>query len=404
MTRTQKLALRQSELRQKIGDMLDTPAETRAETFDDDLSKMTREARSIEGEIQAAIVSEPEPETRSDTPEGRELRSLVGRASLGTIIDGIIEHRSMSGAEDELQKLYRLPGNVIPLDLFRLERRAVTPAPGNVAQNEQPVVSYVFPGSCAAFLGVDMPTVGYGETVFPVLTSKLSVEALAENAGGTETDGTFSADVLTPSRIQASFFYSREDRMRFYQMESALRENLAMGLADGLDKAVVAGANGLLGASGLTARTGDAGAVASFATYRSLLYDADTVEGRYAMTASDVRLVFGPAGYNHAASVYRGNNADDSGIDVLMRNSGGVKVSSHVPAPATTGGASNDQAVIVRKGMARDMVAPIWQGVEIIHDEITKAANGQIVLTAVLLHAVKILREDGFERRVVQVA
>ena len=54
--------------------------------------------------------------------------------------------------------------------------------------------------------------------------------------------------------------------------------------------------------------------------------------------------------------------------------------------------------------LARDMVAPIWQGVEIIHDEITKAANGQIVLTAVLLHAVKILREDGFERRVVQVA
>ena len=33
MTRTQILALRQSELRTKIGDMLDTPAETRAESF-----------------------------------------------------------------------------------------------------------------------------------------------------------------------------------------------------------------------------------------------------------------------------------------------------------------------------------------------------------------------------------
>ena len=41
--------------------------------------------------------------------------------------------------------------------------------------------------------------------------------------------------------FQASFFYSREDRARFAGMDSALRENLSMALADGLDKEVVAG-------------------------------------------------------------------------------------------------------------------------------------------------------------------
>ena len=42
------------------------------------------------------------------------------------------------------------------------------------------------------------------------------------------------------------------------------------------------------------------------------------------------------------------------------------------------------------------MVAALWQGVSLIPDEITKAGTGQIVITAVMLHAVKILRTDGF--------
>ena len=65
----------------------------------------------------------------------------------------------------------------------------MTPGAANVGQIEQPVIPYVFPMSAAAFLGVDMPTVGVGEVVYPVLTSTLSVEALAENAAGTETTG-----------------------------------------------------------------------------------------------------------------------------------------------------------------------------------------------------------------------
>ena len=38
------------------------------------------------------------------------------------------------------------------------------------------------------------------------------------------------------------------------------------------------------------------------------------------------------------------------------------------------------------------MVAPIWEGVTLIVDEVTKAANGQIMITAVMLHAIKLLR------------
>ena len=48
------------------------------------------------------------------------------------------------------------------------------------------------------------------------------------------------------------------------------------------------------------------------------------------------------------------------------------------------------------------MVAPIWEGVTIIPDEVTKAASGQIVITAVMLYAVKLLRADGFYKQETQ--
>ena len=56
-----------------------------------------------------------------------------------------------------------------------------------------------------------------------------------------------------------------------------------------------------------------------------------------------------------------------------MSVTGGVRVSAHVTNPS-----SERQNNIIRLGMRRDMVAPIWEGVTLIPDEVTLAANGQI--------------------------
>ena len=60
---------------------------------------------------------------------------------------------------------------------------------------------------------------------------------------------------------------------------------------------------------------------------------------------------------------------------------------------------SSKQNALVRLGTRQDYVAPVWGAVTLIPDEVTKAANGQIVLTAVLLHAVKLLRAGGFYKQ-----
>ena len=399
MTPLQRLTLRGSEIRQRLAELGGTPEltdENRAE-----LDGLRNEYQDVERRSQALTIADDAPEPIETRSEDREFRDLERRSNVGELLDSVLAHRAADGAIAELQQHRGLDANQIPLALLagdELETRAVTPAPADVGQNQQPIIEYVFPQSAAAFLGVPQPTVGVGEAVYPVLTTGPTVGTPAENAAQAETTGAFSADVLTPSRLQSSFFYSREARARFAGMDAALRQNLSDGLADGVDAQVIAGVNGLLGSAGLTAPTAPT-ATATFATYRGLVYDATVIDGRFASGAADVRLLLGAETYANAASVYRSNTADDSALDSLMRVSGGVRVSAHVPAAA-----SNDQSLIVRKGGRMDAVTPIWEGVTLIGDEVTKAANGQIVITAVLLYAVKILRTDGFARKAVQLA
>ena len=394
---SQKLALRASEIRTRLSELAGT--ETLEDGTKTELDNLRNEYADVERKIQAALISEDKPvETRNENPEDRELDGLLKRGNVGNIFEAALEHRSTEGPEKELQDHFSVGSNSIPLQMLRenLETRTtgVTPGPANVGQMQSEIVPGVFPQSCAAYLAVDMPVVPTGDAVYPVLTTNATAHAPVEGADAAHTTGSFSAEVLTPARIQASFFYSREDRARFAGMSEALRSNLSEALSDQLDAQILAGPNGLLGGSNLpqvaaTART-------TFALYRAgMVYDR--IDGTYASMATDMRTVVGAETYADMATVYRANNADDSALDSVMRVSSGCKVSAHIPAVA-----SDKQEAIVRRGLRRDAVSPIWEGVTLIPDEITQAQQGEIKVTAVLLYAVKILRADGFAKVEVQ--
>ena len=401
MTPLQTAEVRAGAIRIRLAEL--AALETYTDENRSELDTLRNEYTDVERRLTALRISDTAPaplETRFG--EGREFRALLNKANVGAMFDSIIEHRAMDGAEAEIQQHYHLPGNQIPLAMLRrtwgtdddLEKRAATPAPANVGQNQNSILPYVFPQAAATFLGVDMPSVGVGEAVYPVLTSELTVGTPAENAAQAETDGVFSADVLSPSRIQASFRYSREDRSRFAGMDEALRMNLSEGLADGLDEQIISGTNGLLTGTNLANHN-----VTTVTSYADFISDFayDRVDGRYASMTSDLRIVMGSGAYAHAASLYRGNNADQHALGRLMFDTAGVRVSAHVPAVA-----SNRQNSIIRLGMDMSMVAPVWEGVTIIPDEVTKAAEGQIVITAVMLHAVKLLRAGGWYKQQTQ--
>ena len=127
--------------------------------------------------------------------------------------------------------------------------------------------------------------------------------------------------------------------------------------------------------------------------------DMRASDGRYASSVSAVKVLMGSAGYAHTGSVYRGSESQESAVDRLMTIGGGVRVSPHIAAVAST-----KQQSIVRLGTRRDMVAALWSGITLIPDEITRAKQGEIVVTAILLAAVKVLRADGFYKAEIKVA
>ena len=389
MTKKLKLGLEMSENREKLNTLLSL------DTMDDgqrsEMEKLSKRQMECEGELRAVLLAEPEPtRTAGDSAEQRELNQLVERADLADLFTCVIEHRQIDGPVRELQQHFHLLGNQIPMAM--LETRAVTPAPADVGQTQSEIVPAVFPMSCATWLGISSPTVGVGDAIFPVLVTSATAGTPAENAAQADTTGSFQAEALSPSRIQAAFFWSREDQARFSGLSESLRDNLTMALGDKLDQQILNGTNGLFNGTNLANH--DVTAVTAYADYRDLLAFG-RVDGKYAMTVSDLKVLMGSGTYAHAAKQFRSDNAGDrAALEDLMSVTNGVKVSAHVPAVAST-----KQNAVVRLGMRRDAIAPIWQGPLLIPDEVTLAAKGQVMVTAVMLHAVKVIRADGFYKQ-----
>ena len=382
MTPIQKIQLKMSETREKLNGM----PEVRVDDADKlaERKRLLDELKGQEAELRAAITAED-----TKTPETREWADVSSRFDLGEMFSNVIEHRASAGAIGEVQKERGLAPNAIPTEML-MEKRAVTPAPSDVGQSQSQITGYVFPQSVAAFLAIPSPIVPVGDATFPVLTSNPTAGTPAENADQAETTGAFSADVLTPGRIQASFFWSREDAARMASMGDALQEALQGGIADKLDKEIIQGTNGLLTGTNL-ANHAEA-AASTYANYvAKLLYGR--VDGQYAGDLADIRVVMGSDTFGNAATKLP-TNGEENALARIRNDSSGVRVSAHVPAAA-----SNKQNALVRLGTRRDYVAPVWGAVTLIPDEITKADRGQIQLTAVLLHAVKLLRSGGFYKQ-----
>ena len=403
MLNSMKLLVRISELRQRLNAIGGLEGDAFTDEIRSESEALQAEFADSEIKYRSAVIAESEEAEKRQAlepdAEGRELRELVQGASIGRIFGATVDHRATEGRESEVQKHYGVGGNQIPLAMLRdpaVEHRAVTAAPGDVGTEQQPIIPGVFPQSVAAFLGVDMPTVGVGDASFPVLVTNAVVEALAEAGAGTESDGSFSGAALSPSRLQANFRFSIEDRAKFAGMDEALRANLSEGLSDGLDKQVIAGSEGLL--EGANLPNNNVNAVTTYALYRSQFAFA-RVDGKYASTTDELRIVMGSGTYTHSAAQYRGNNDNQDALQSLREATGGVKVSAHVPAVS-----GNKQNAVIRLGMRKDMVAALWEGIQLLEDPYTQKSKGEIVLTGVMLYAVKILRAGGFFKQQVQTA
>ena len=385
-------ALKLSEIREKLNDLNAVTEPTEAQQTEE--RDLIASLKTTEVEYREALTAEGDEHTTAPVDADEvEYRAVLARGNVGRILTAFVEHRSVDGAEAELQQHRGLASNQIPLDMLRLpreEHRAVTTGPTNVGTTEQPAIMPVFAAGVGAFIGADRPTVDAGTVAYPVLDQRPTVGGPhTDSTAVDETTGSFSSELLTPGRCQASYFYKRVDAARFSSLDLALRQALNGGLEEKLDKDLI----GLL-LRGTNLANHATSAVTSFADYLSQFGHA-RVDGRYAAAISDVRAVVGAPTYAHMGNQYRSTTADYSALDALDRKTGGVRVSAHVP-----GVASHKQNAVIRMGQHdRAVLQVLWDGVTIVPDEVTKVKTGEIAITAILLSATKILRADSFYKQ-----
>ena len=404
MTKVQKdhfsIEKEKSENKQKLSLILLTPVEKRS--AEQKAAQTTHEELipKIEARFQeslAALRAEQEKGVTIVDSEALELRQLTDRAKrggLGAIAAGVLSGHACEGEARELQQAHHLKGNQIPLSLLRssmVEDRTagITPGPADAGADQRGIIPAIFPASVAAFMGINGQSVGVGEQAFAVVSTSASPGAPAEGDEQAHSAAAFSSAALVPSRLQASLFFSVEDAARIQGLSEALRMNLSDALSDELDDQILTGSNGLF--TGANLADHDATAVGTFVTMkRRVVYSS--IDGRYAANAGDLRVVMGSASYAFMGGVYRGNNSDVDTLESITSKVAGVRVSSHVPA--VSGG---KQELVVARGTAQHVAVALW-GVDLVEDPYSMAKTGEVILTGRMLHAIKILRADGFQK------
>ena len=298
------------------------------------------------------------------------------------IVHAAVEGAAVDGATAELQAAIGGGGHSIPLDLI-FPQMAVSPAPSTVGTEQVRPILPVFAMGDAGFLGITMRRVPSGDLAVPVLTTRPTVGREDHDSSDaiSETTGAFTAGKLEPQRLQAGFSFRRTEAAQLMGMEQSLAAALSSALQEEVDHLVW---DTIISALTVANSSGHL----TFATWRSTAYGL--VEGRHAAGISDVGLLVGSAAYADMASVYN-SDGDMSALASLMGEGCRIKVSVHAPAPA-----SKRQTIIGRRGMMDDATVAMWPSVSLIRDEITRAGEGEIKLTAVMLADAAVTRSDGF--------
>jgi len=401
MIESQKIQVRMSEVRQRLNELAGDEKADGAE-----VDALAAELGTLETRYRAATVAEAheaekaeheaEKAKGAEAPETRELAELRGRVELRDYLLETAKGRPAEGAAQEYRQAImgeHAREGVIPWETLlpvEPEERAdaATTAPTTIQGNQRGIIARVFARSAAAFLGVAMPRVPVGASLFPVMTAGATATMAEAGAAKDAEAATFKVETLEAIRLTARYLFRVEDLAKLRGMEDALRADLRAAMSDAMDAQVLAGDGTAPNVAGfLNALTApeDPAAVATFASI--LAAQVAGVDGKHAHGLGDVRMLVGPATYKLAAGKF--NAAGDvASTDYLAQHSGGVRTSANVPAPA-----SNVQgAITYSTGGAGSAIAPVWEGLELIRDPYTNAASGEIAVTAIALWAFKIVR------------
>ena len=402
MLEKQRIALRLSEVRQALNDLSD-------DAPDVDRDKLTTEYRELESRYRAAIItdseddaaSESEPDSESTTPEQREYAQLLGAvevtdyltsAATGEPLTGgaaleLRQHAFADASRDDLLPVEALLHRPVEGET---QHRAAKDMPSNVTASDAPqdnqsaIASRVFARTASAFMGVRMPTVAAGSQTYVQLTGGATGDVRLDSMAMPALPATFSFKEINPVRLTAKYLFGIETTARLKGFEDALRADLRDTLSDKLDKLILNGQAAVNNMSpaveGLLSETTDP----DNPTVEAALLDylnvyTGRVDGLHSEDGTNVRLLVNAATYQHARQKLYTATGQVLKSDDL--SSARFRASANMPAAASMIAKGLSYTASERTGF----VAPVWRGVSVIRDPYTKAGEGQVALTIVML-------------------
>ena len=386
-----KAQLEVSEKRTALSALLD------AETPDvDAIETAKNEVTASEKRMQAVMVldggnKEVERVNAGDA-EGRELRQLVSKASVGRMLAGILEEGEGDGADRELRSALGIPADYIPLAM--LERRAAVALTGDEPGAALPFIGRVFPMGAAAFCGVDVQSVGVGQVVVRVLATGVTIHGpYTDDTEAAESSGAVTISTLEPKRPNGSFAVKQTDLATFPMLEDGLRADLGDAVSNAIDIDLLTRTGAGLLDLGTDPDTVPTGSATLAATFLKDLYSG--VDGAYARSVGDVRVLYGPETYSYAGGLAIATAHPETVIDKVSRIAGGVLVTDNAGAYAS----DRQEALIIKGPARRNCVGALWSGVQIIRDEVTRARQGEVRLHVIGMWDFAVVQAGGFIRK-----
>lgn len=410
MTPRQRVELRMSQRRERLGELLELDTLDAEQTAERD--KLMVEQRSDEGNLRAATMIEAADaqaaaQAADAKPDAARVE-LRAACSLTNFVLAAVGKQPLAGADREYAAELDLEPGRIPFDMFAVpetrsavETRAVTPAPATVGINLDPLLPSIFARSVCNRLGVAMPRVESGSYATGTITTDQTAAALAKGTAAVGNAGAFTVSTTTPHRVSARLELALEDiaAVGAANFEAILRQNLMLAMSAELDDLCLNGDNAGANPSGLLPQLTNPADPTVVVDWRGFVVAmaAGIDGGPWAESLTGVRLLVnaetmrlaettfqGPSSVGTPADTYSDTPGEMSAAAYLRAHTGGFFASSRMPDTAST----IAQAILYRPGTMgldgvnamRTAVMPVWADIG-IDDIYTGSAKAERYLT-----------------------
>ena len=415
MTNAQRLAIRLSEIRQRLNEIAGLEGDAVTDEVRAEADKLAGEYRNAETQHRSALIAEGEAEalargdfaTGDGGGEAAEVRALRGRVRIGEYVGAAIDQRGAEGAEAKLNAALGMRSNAFPLSLLApapVEVRATTDTDSQTNRSGR-WLDRLFAGTAAERIGITLESVAPGVASFPVTTAGASAAQRGRSEAAADAVWTVGVTELKPTRNAVRAVFTEEDAHRLPSLEASLRRDLGMALAEGVDRAI------FLGDAGANENTADIVGLTTAANVvevevtqankgkgpETLAAFSGLVDGIHAMGFGDLMICSSVGAWRLWENTIINSAADNMTLAAFLRMAG---LSWAARGEIETNTAADDWGAFVgrARGIEGAGVAALWEAGMLLRDPYSASASGQVNLTLSYFWNFGLPRASNFAR------